>query len=283
MSDWETASGISSLSSESAEHNELLTLLRGINEKLSRDLNIQLRVNASTTNQPNATRPDPVRTDIWRWYENTYSGPKMALSIELPPSRPTSPIEGKTSQHNKIESIENDINSYECLDKFSEGLRSWYHTYSATPLGDSNFLKVCTEILTDCFGVAVHIPSDGRIGLPFTIQGVHDHFERNKYHFEQPGLDRKNLFPSLQDATKLLQCDMTTRTSFQFRIEDYDSWAERAYVFDVLRCLSEVNTNTSSIESSRSVESHVSHLNFEFHNPREPSMLDDESSFFSSM
>ncbi|KAF7921130.1 uncharacterized protein EAE97_011398 [Botrytis byssoidea] len=152
MSDWETASGISSLSSESAEHNELLRLLRGINEKLSRDLDIQLPVNGSTPNQPSATRPDAVRTDIWRWYEDTYSGPKMAVSIELPPSRPASPIRGKTSQHNKIESVKNDLNFYECLDKLSEGLRSWCHPYSATPLDDSDALKFCTEVLTDCLG-----------------------------------------------------------------------------------------------------------------------------------
>ncbi|KAF7888904.1 hypothetical protein EAF00_009204 [Botryotinia globosa] len=152
MSDWETASRISSLSSESAEHNELLGLLRGINETLSRDLNIQLRVNASTPNQSSAPRPDPVRTDIWRWHENTYSGPKMALSIELPPSRPASPIEGKTSQYNKIKSIENDINSYECLDKVSNELISWRYPHSATPLDDSDALNFCTETLTDSLG-----------------------------------------------------------------------------------------------------------------------------------
>ncbi|KAF7928991.1 hypothetical protein BELL_0247g00090 [Botrytis elliptica] len=261
MSDWETASGISSLSSDSAEHNELLKLLRGINEKLSRDLDIQLRVNASTPNQPSANRSDPVRSDIWRWYENTYSGPKMALSIELPPSRPTSSIEGRTSQHNKIESIENDINSYECLDKVSVGLRSWCHPYSATPLDDSDTLKFCTEILTDCLGVALHIPSDDRIGLPFTIQGIHEHFERKKYNFEPLGLDGMNQFLSLQEATKLSECNMT-RSSVQFLIVDYDPWTERSYSFDVLGCLSEANKDTSSIESSRSVESHSGYLDF---------------------
>ncbi|TGO62584.1 hypothetical protein BOTNAR_0111g00010 [Botryotinia narcissicola] len=222
MSDWETASGISSLSSESAEHNELLRLLRGINEKLSRDLDIQLPVNASTANQPSTTRPDAVRTDIRRWYENTYSGPKMALSIELPPSRPASPIGGKTSQHNKIESVKNDLNSYECLDKLSEGLRSWC-PYSATPLDDSDALKFCTEILTDCLGIALHIPSDDRIGLPFIIEGIHGHFERKKYHV-------------------------------LFLVEDYDPWMQGTYSFDVLEFLSGANKDTSSIESSLSIE-----------------------------
>ncbi|THV45583.1 hypothetical protein BGAL_0472g00030 [Botrytis galanthina] len=282
MSDWETASGISSLSSESAEHSELLTLLRGINEKLSRDLDIQLRVNASTPNQTSTTRPDDVPTYIWRWYENTYSVPKIALLFGPPPSRPGSPIEGKTPQHNKIESMENDINSYKCLDKSSEELISWCHPRSATPVGNSDFLKFCTEILTDCFGVALHIPSDDRIGLPFTIQGMYEHFLKNGYPFERPGPVGMNLFPPLQEATKLSQNDMA-RSIGQFWIEDYDPWTQRAYVFDVLRCLSGVKKGTSSIESSRFVESHSSCPDFYPYHQGKIFISEEESLLLPSM
>ncbi|TGO07342.1 hypothetical protein BTUL_0290g00070 [Botrytis tulipae] len=89
-----------------------------------------------------------------------------------------------------------------------------------------------------------------------------------------------NLFPSLQEATKLSQYDMAL-PRLQFLIEDYHPWMQGTYSFDVLGFLSEANKDTSSIESSRSVESRLSHLDFYFHKPREPSMLDEESLLFS--
>ncbi|KAF7880130.1 uncharacterized protein EAF02_007767 [Botrytis sinoallii] len=74
-----------------------------------------------------------------------------------------------------------------------------------------------------------------------------------------------------------------TRSSVQFLIENYDPWAERTYSFDVLKCLSEANKDTRSIESSRSVESHSGYLDFFLCNLRKRLMLDKESLLFPYM
>ncbi|KAM0185492.1 hypothetical protein ACHAPC_005087 [Botrytis cinerea] len=252
MSDWETASRVSSLSSDSAENNELLRLLRGINEKLSRDLDSQSVLNASKPSEPNATRPE-----FWRWYENTYSGPQKALSVELPPSRPASPDKGKTPQHKITESLENDVTSYECLDKFSKGLKSWGHSPSAIPPLNSDVSESRTKILTDCLGVSLHIPSDGRIGLPFTMQGIDKCIKERGCDPRQPESARMNIPNHLQLAMKVCQYFLKC-SEIQFLIEDYNPWSKEIKTYNVSQLLSTFNQATNSIyaESSHLGSSH---------------------------
>lgn len=98
---------VSSFGLNPDEQSELLKLLRGINEKLSRDREQSVLSNAQTDKSIAA----PSR--LWRWYEKTYATPKKARCFQLPTARLDSPALGdEISPFDSEESLKNDIEYY---------------------------------------------------------------------------------------------------------------------------------------------------------------------------